>query len=447
MTRRRLELTKMPMPPGVPERWRKKHGGEIYYFRGDYDTALKAWHQKLAELEKEDQQQPTWYRRAFERMQEWYRGEGMTEDADAVTEVLQGSDEELAQHWRYYDERERGIWSERFRQLDKPAKTTPATIGQAVESFLAKQQVKVAAGQVSAGYYDLLQRTLWHFADHVGRRVALDNITGHALESYHTALVEATTDKKWSPDYATGKVRMVKTFLNWCYDVELIEKLPRILRRGNKSLSIESKPKKKPTFSNEEVKTLLDHSSERTQLYLLLMANCGFTQIDLSELRPDQVDWKGGRITRKRSKTEQHESVPEVSYPLWSRTFTLLKRFGRRTGDRVLVNENGKPLKVEELRSGKLVKIDNVASAYARLVRKLMKKKDGKPALLAKKKSLKAFRKTSPSRLEDSEFSSCARWFGGWSPKSVADKHYIRPPQELFDRAVRWLAKSYGLEK
>jgi hypothetical protein len=37
-------------------------------------------------------------------------------------------------------------------------------------------------------------------------------------------------------------------------------------------------------------------------LHLLLMANCGFTQQDVSDLSQDEVDWQLGTITRKRSK-------------------------------------------------------------------------------------------------------------------------------------------------
>jgi integrase len=327
----------------------------------------------------------------------------------------------------------------------------PHTVHQAVESFLAKQRVRVNAGEISAGYYDLLQRSLNEFADHVGRRVSVNNITGHVLESYHTTIIQRG---EWSKDYAASRMRNVKTFVNWCYDIELLDKLPRIMRRGNRVLSIETGEKKKPVFTNEEVKILLDHASERTQLYLLLMANTGCTQIDLSELRPDQVDWKTGRITRKRTKTEDSENVPEVSYPLWGRTFDLLKKYGKRKGDHVLTNEQGGELKREGLDGTRLTKCDNVATAYARLIRKLTTpKKDRKtgkvvtPPLLKRGKPLKTFRKTSPSRLEDSEYATCSRWFGGWSPKSVADKNYIRPPQEMFDKAVRWLAISYGIEK
>ena len=87
---------------------------------------------------------------------------------------------------------------------------------------------------------------------------------------------------------------MVKIFVGWCYDTELLDSLPRNMRRGNTTLSIVGGHKKKPVFTNEEVKILLDNASERTQLYLLLMMNCGFTQIDIASLHPEQVELDGG---------------------------------------------------------------------------------------------------------------------------------------------------------
>ena len=42
------------------------------------------------------------------------------------------------------------------------------------------------------------------------------------------------------------------------------------------------------------------------------MANTGMTQTDVSDLHPSEVDWERGRVTRKRSKTEDRASVPTV---------------------------------------------------------------------------------------------------------------------------------------
>ena len=49
---KKLELTKMTMPEGVPERWRKWHQGKPYYFRGDYFCCLKQWLETKENLER-----------------------------------------------------------------------------------------------------------------------------------------------------------------------------------------------------------------------------------------------------------------------------------------------------------------------------------------------------------------------------------------------------------
>ena len=62
----------------------------------------------------------------------------------------------------------RTVWAERFRTMEKSPTKEPTTIGQAVETFLAAQHVRVGARAISAGYYDLLRRSLNHFADTIG---------------------------------------------------------------------------------------------------------------------------------------------------------------------------------------------------------------------------------------------------------------------------------------
>ncbi len=454
MPRKKLELTRMPGNDRATQRWRKIHQGKTFYFLGEYSTAVKAWHAKVAELEKEETK-PRTIRQEWERIRDWYADHGQADGIQRIDKMLATFDDRLLQmEYNNLSPATIGVWQERFREDEKPVKTMPTTIGQAVQSFLARAAVRVESGTYAPGYYDSLKCALNHFADFVGQRVGVGSINGHTLETYHTELERRIKDG-WSKPYAAGFLRMVKIFVGWCYDTELLDSLPRNMRRGNTTLAIDTGKMKKPTFSNDEIKILLDNATERTQLYILLALNCGFTQIDIAELHPDQVDWTKGRITRQRTKTEGNENVPEVCYPLWTRTCELLKRYGKRMGERVLTNDEGKPLKVERLQGTDHKKIDNVATAYNRLLVKLTtskKRKDRvsqqqqvKQPLLKTTKPFKSFRKTSPSRLEDSEFATCARWFGGWSLKSVADRHYIKPPQDLFDRAVRWLGRSYGL--
>lgn len=98
------------------------------------------------------------------------------------------------------------------------------------------------------------------------------------------------------------------------------------------------------------------------------MLNCGFTQIDISDLHPSEVDWEVGRIIRKRSKTNHHKNVPTVSYKLWDMTWKLLQEHGSRSGDRVLTTRQGKPWVEDGLKAnGKRTKRDGINSNYRHL--------------------------------------------------------------------------------
>lgn len=230
----------------------------------------------------------------------------------------------------------------------------------------------------------------------------------------------------------------MKSFVTWCWETELIDNLPRNIK--SKTLSIAIQPKKLKTFTNEEIRTLLSYANERTRLYFLLMLNTSMSQKDLSDLAQEEVDWERGRIIRKRSKTKDAEGVPTVEYVLWPETLELLRKFADKKGERVLVNQDGGQLKTEELRNGRLNKIDNIATSYHRLLVKL--RANG----IKISKSLKIFRKTSPSRLTaNKDYANCATWFLGHSPRGVAAKHYLALTQETFDGGVLWLREEYAI--
>ncbi len=451
MPRKKLELTKIQVKPGERTKWRKMYQGKWYYFRGSYQEALSQWYAKKAELLKVavspmqaqlEQFKSDLVARGMEeaaRMLDQYVRENpqhldhLKEWAERATTV---SPDELVQH--FIDDLRIG------RHFNASEPNTANTIGQAVGAFLLRQKAKVVAGDISAGWYDIQNRCVNHFADFVGKRFSVDRINGQILVTYHTELLEQI-GKGWTPDYADAYMRVCKQFVRWCWEIELLDNPPRNLK--NPDLTITTTAKNIKPFSVEDITVILSHASERTRLFLLLMLNCGYTQKDLSDLPPNEVAWDRGRIIRKRSKTSDKEGVPTVEYPLWKETFRLLKKHGDQKGERVLTNEDGKPLKVEELRTDengktRLVKIDNVASAYARLVRKLKKKE-----LVKEAKPLKLFRKTSHSVLKNcKDYSHYAVYFLGHSPRTVADRNYFGLDQANFDRAVKWLGRHYRIE-
>jgi hypothetical protein len=144
------------------------------------------------------------------------------------------------------------------------------------------------------------------------------------------------------------------------------------------------------------------------------------------------VNWVTGRTARKRSKTADHANVPTVEYPLWPRTFELLREY-RSGRERVLQTEKGNPWVRTELKDGRLVKADNIAAVYA-WQKTARFKGFAKP--------LKLVRKTAASLLDSHpEYGRYAELFLGHAPKTVAGRHYVRPSQERFDEAVMWLVQ------
>lgn len=318
------------------------------------------------------------------------------------------------------------------------------TVHQAVELFLTRQRAKVGGGKISAGRYDILQRCVNHFAEFVGANSSIDRIDGAMLEAYNSCIMELIGEG-WSPDYGDLYMSVARQFVRWAFTTDLLAQLPRNI--DSQELAI-VKPKKQVKFfdKDKEIRPLLAACTPRMKLNLLLMLNCGMTQKDVSDLHPSEVDWKKGTITRRRSKTRKEgDSVPTVTYPLWKETFALLQKFGRRDGDHVLLNADGKPLRVDELRlrdgEQQFTKIDNIAVGFRRLKAKLAKKK------ITITKSLKVFRSTSNSVLKNSkDFAHYAVHFLGQSPRGINEANYTAVFTKSFADAVNWLRTYYGIE-
>jgi len=332
---------------------------------------------------------------------------------------------------------EREIWQDRLQVLEKKQIEKLETLGTSVDSYLATKLAKVRAGHLTAGRYDPIRTHLYHFREWLGSETVVSSISGKALTDYHAELLTAISEERLSVDYTRDRLGTIRSFVQWLWRIEAIEELPRVLAPGSNDLRINRKISTPEVFTIEEVKKLLTSATDRTKLYLLLMLNTGSTQKDLSDLLPTEVDWKKGTITRKRSKTAKHKSVPTVTYILWKETFRLLQQERSSDAATVLVNHEGCPLKVERIdNEGKLKKIDNVASSFARL-----KRKNGI------KKPLKYFRKTSATLLKSNkDYRGLDVLFLGHAPATVAERHYTQAPQQLLNDALAWLGQQYGIE-
>lgn len=307
-----------------------------------------------------------------------------------------------------------------------------------VDRWIATQQALVKAGSLAPDRADNNRICLEHFAGFIGETAGVDTIGAERLHNFYLWCLRKVEERSgdarrkagWSTEYAKKVFGTARAFVRFLWESDLID-MPRNL--NSKTFRFNGGTKAIQTWTAEEVNRVIGEAPGQLKLHLLLMANCGFTQVDASDLLDSEVDWKGGRIVRKRSKTGDKESTPTVDYKLWPMTFHLLKQY--RSGKEVaLLTESGRPFVRKELVNGKLVKADNIASNFAHLKRRLKFKKP-----------MKQLRKTAATMLESHEvYGRFVTHFLGHSPRTVAAKHYAAPSQTLFDEAVLWLGHQLG---
>jgi len=258
----------------------------------------------------------------------------------------------------------------------------------------------------------------------------LDQLNEALWERYFVYLAREVEQGKLSPSTMAACLGAAREFVRSRWERKFIE-LPRNL--NSRSFAMSAPLKEIPVFTLEEIKALFGVAQERERLYLLLMLNCGLYPVDIATLR--KTEYVAGRLIRKRTKTRNRsENVPLVNFPLWRETDTLLTKYQSNHPELVLLNRNNQPLWREAENGDKFNRVSNIKCNFFRL-----RKKTGI------NKSLKLLRKTSASLLETHpEYGRYGEHFLGEVPSSVSGRHYIKPSQEQFDKAVRWLGKQFG---
>ena len=323
-------------------------------------------------------------------------------------------------------------WQDRLaNQAKVVASDDTRSVGGWAKVYLAKEQQRVYAGELSAGRFASTKASVFYFRSWVGAEAEASSISGQTLSRYHAHLLELIGTEKCSATYAKDRMVAAKTFIRWLWGQDVIEKLPKNI--DSRELTFIRRTKTPETMTVDEVGILLRGTTGQNRLCILFGLNCGMTQKDISDLVDRDVSWKDGTITRKRSKTSSHEGVPTVTYKLWPETLRLLQE--HRSGTEVvLLTRAGKRLVQERLdETGSYRKSDSVKSAYDRELAKL-------PVA----KPFKLLRKTSATLINaNPQFRGLDQLFLGHAPSSIAERHYVARSKSALDEALDWLRSEY----
>jgi|SRR5579864_844633 len=323
------------------------------------------------------------------------------------------------------------VWNDRIANENLEAVPADKTVGRLVKMWLSPKQTRVELDDLCPKGYDNTVDCVNHFRDWIGSEAAATVIDANRWQAYWLYLSGKVKAGVWKRDHARKVFQTARNFVEFLSRRDLIP-LPKNLH--DREFRFGRTTKEVTTMTVEEVPLLVENGTGQLPLHLLLMANCGMTQKDISDIGQDQVDWDHGRIKRKRSKTKEHVNVPTVDYMLWPLTWELLKAHRATEGERALLTRSGRPWVWSQLVDGELKSADNIASNYTHLQLKL---NFNKP--------LKLIRKTSATLLGNSDtYRDLTGYFLGHAPRGMQERHYVATSQARFDEAITWLGRQYG---
>jgi len=429
---------------GTPDRprWRKVYKKKTFYFRGTYGEALKAWELKKLQADgvlPESIQRAIADRKALAASLPEIEGGFTTNGQPYYADGRQGVQAMLAEDIAAL---ERGEPVDAFalkmaQQFAPVPKKTGVTLGQIVGKFIAVIQSQHDDGKMVATHFDNVKRQALRFRDCIGADKPITAVNEEVFQiTYKDHLRGLIKSRGWTAIYANAAMATALRLYKYAWKNRYVPEL----RLEAKDVSFVTAPKEVPIITPEEYRHYFEGTSEKTCLYVLLFLNCGMTGTDVATLTHSMLDLEKGTITRKRSKTKGFENVPTVTYYLWPKTLTLLKKFATAAtapNKLVLHNENGRPLITTSIDKGKLKKTDCFHLAFTRMCKRLK----------ISAARMKDIRKTGATALgSNPKYASLSQYYLGHSPRTVADKHYVRPSDELFAEALLWLGKEFKIE-
>jgi site-specific recombinase XerD len=413
------------------KRWRKMHKGKVYVIsckaldcpptkEGSYLAANQWWEHQFTKI-KEPVCRFDYIIEELERRKSWMTQQGL--DSSGMDKTIQmvrdmaGEDlhPSIAEA---ITEPNAPVWQERLSQF-KPI-PDDRTVGHWVAQFLLLREADVAAKQLSSSSFDTNRLCLEAFSEWCGHGLPIENLDANRWIEWYKVVQSSNI----SVSYKKKRFMFVKTFISWLIERELIPSFPSLYSRRYKFAASDKEVKSLPV---DQVREIVEAASGILRLHLLLMLNCGFTQKDISDLKPDE--YRDGRITRRRSKTSKR-NTRVVSWKLWDCTRDLLDQYKRDGADHLLLTSSGKTWIQDAMIAGKRRKTDNIRALYEKLHMKV---------------PLRRLRQTSGDMVMHQFGKHIGDHFLAHGT-SVVDAAYFSRDQNELDQAIEWLGKTYNLE-
>ena len=176
------------------------------------------------------------------------------------------------------------VWEERSSAQKESPIPADRTIAGQVSRWVELQKARARAGEIVPAEAENRRYSIAYFETWVGRDLTLDTINEGRWTDYYRHLLGLVGEGKKSRSYCDKLLRYARQFLDFL-DSEGLIAAPRNLGR----LRIKQQVQAVETMPVDDVRKLIETARGPLKLHLLLIANCGLTQKDISDLRPSEV--------------------------------------------------------------------------------------------------------------------------------------------------------------
>lgn len=317
----KTKLTEVKKQSGEVKTFKKYVGGRYFFFGPDKPKAEKLALALLAKWaeKKATEADPAWTDAEISAAQSMREQAYGRSDFDGLDDAALNVGAEKPQNA-----------PESFQKL-QVVTDYAMSVGDAIDAY----EAHIDASAKSKRWKLQLKHRVSKLRDSIGE-LSLSELGHTAIANECERWIAHAKEGEFAISTAENQIKALRQFTTWADEADEIEyeapkRYERIFRKAITRQDVRTLKRKKEapkTFSKAELQKLwkaTDDDSER--LYFLLALNCGFTQIDLSELKAEHVNWKAKKIEYRRSKTGVY-----AEFLLWDETLELLKPYKGQEG-------------------------------------------------------------------------------------------------------------------
>lgn len=310
------------------------------------------------------------------------------------------------------------VWPSRLEEVKRhlafvqTEQSETTSLAKLIDKFLRQKSNEVCVKQFRNIKRHVQEFADWWKCDNVSLLKSL------VVAEYRDELADKVKEGELSDTTAHAKLKHVKMLIHWLYEIAAAIEQPRALQK----ITIAVDDTENPTWTVEQIKTLLANSTDEQKVWWLLCLNCGMYQGDLGQLAQSELDLAAGTITRRRSKRKN--GGLRVTYKLWPEILTLLGKCVSAHPSLVFVDGDGQPLWEERKNSTK----DTIGARFSSI-------KDNNPEL----PRLKDLRKTGATLISNRFDKALADYYLAHGAKDIADRSYLAHQNDRLREATDYL--------